>query len=136
MQLSPYLSFKGECEAAFKLYAECLGGSLQFKMTWGESPMADHGGPEWGDKILHASLVIGDSVLLGADPTPNEYEAPKGISVTLAPKTAAEAERIFARLSEGGKVQASLQKTFWSPGFAMFTDRFGIPWMISTEQES
>jgi len=135
MQLSPYLSFKGDCEAAFKLYQECLGGNLQFKMTWGESPMGDQVAPEWRDKIMHSSLVIGETVLLGADSPPEQYETPRGISVTIPTKSVAEAERIFGQLSKGGNVTMPLQKTFWSPGFAMFVDRFGIPWMINAEQE-
>ena len=135
MQLSPYLSFKGDCEAAFKLYQECLGGDVQFKMTWGESPMSDQVAPEWRDKVMHSSLVIGETVLLGADSPPDQYEAPRGISVTIPTKSVAEAERIFGKLSKGGSVTMPLQKTFWSPGFAMFVDRFGIPWMINAEQE-
>ena len=134
MQLSPYLLFNGQCEAAFKLYQECLGGTMQFKMTWGESPMADQMPAEMRDKIIHASLIIGESVLLGADSPPDQYEEPRGISVTIPAKTLADAERIFSMLSEGGKVTVPLEKTFWSPGFAMLVDRFGIPWMISTEQ--
>ncbi|HWO02477.1 MAG TPA: VOC family protein [Blastocatellia bacterium] len=134
MQLSPYLGFNGQCEVAFKLYQECLGGTMQFKMTWGESPMADQVSAEWRDKIMHASLIIGETVLLGADSPPEHYEAPRGISVTIPAKTVADAERFFEKLSEGGTVTMPLQKTFWSPGFAMFVDRFGIPWMISTEQ--
>jgi PhnB protein len=134
MQLSPYLIFNGQCEAAFKLYQECFGGTMQFKMTWGESPMADQVPAEMRDKIIHASLIIGEYVLLGADGPPDQYEEPRGISVTVAAKTLADAERIFSALSEGGKVTMPLQQTFWSPGFAMLVDRFGIPWMISTEQ--
>jgi PhnB protein len=134
MQLSPYLSFNGQCEAAFKLYQECFGGTMQFKMTWGESPMADQVPAEMHDRIIHASLIIGETVLLGADGPPDQYEEPRGISVTVPAKTLADAERIFGTLSEGGKVTMPLQQTFWSPGFAMLVDRFGIPWMISTEQ--
>jgi PhnB protein len=134
MQLSPYLNFNGQCEAAFKLYQECLGGTMQFKMTWGESPMADQVPAEMRDKIIHASLIIGETVLLGADSPPDQYEEPRGIAVTVPTKTVADAERIFKALSEGGKVTMPLQQTFWSPGFAMLVDRFGIPWMINTEQ--
>jgi len=134
MQLSPYLNFNGQCEAAFKLYQECFGGKMQFQMTWGESPMADQVTAEMHDKIIHASLIIGETVLLGADSAPDQYQEPRGISVTVPAKTLADAERIFSMLSEGGKVTMSLQQTFWSPGFAMLVDRFGIPWMINTEQ--
>ena len=134
MQLSPYLGFNGQCEAAFKLYQECLGGTLQFKMTWGESPMADQVPSEWRDKIIHATLIVGETALLGADSLPDQYEEPRGISVTIPTTDLAESERIFATLSEGGRVTMPLQKTFWSPAFATLVDRFGIPWIINCEQ--
>ena len=134
MQLSPYLSFNGSCEAAFKLYQECLGGTMQFKMTWGESPMADQVPEEWRNKIIHASLIVGETVLLGADSLPGQYEEPRGISVAIPAKDVADAERMYSVLSEGGKVTMPLQKTFWSPGFAMLVDRFGTPWMINCEE--
>jgi PhnB protein len=134
MQLNPYLSFKGECEEAFRFYQQCLGGTMQFKMTWGESPMADQVPKEFGGKIVHASLVVGETVLLGADSPPDQYEEPRGISITITAKDVGEGERLFRSLSKGGRVTMTFQKTFWSPGFGMLVDRFGIPWMVNCEQ--
>ena len=134
MQLNPYLNFNGKCEDAFKFYEECFGGTLQFKMTWGESPMSDQAPSEWRGKIIHATLSVGETVLQGADSLPDQYEEPRGISVTISVNNLADAERIFRSLSEGGKVTMPLQKTFWSPGFGMLVDRFGIPWLINCEQ--
>jgi PhnB protein len=70
MQLNPYLNFNGQCEAAFKFYEECFGGKIQTLMTWGDSPMADQVPTEWREKIIHTSLIVGDTALLGTDAPP------------------------------------------------------------------
>ena len=134
MQLSPHLNFNGQCKEAFKLYQECLGGTPRFAMTWDESPMADQVPAEWRDKIIHAAMIIGETTLTGADASPGQYEEPRGITIAIPAKDVAEAERIFRSMSEGGKVTMPLEKTFWSPAFGMFVDRFGIPWMVNCEQ--
>src|SRR5881409_959085 len=107
MQLNPYVNFNGQCEAAFKFYEKVLGGKITFSMTWGE--------------------------MLGADAPPGRYQEPKGVNLSLHFKDKAEAERIFKTLAEGGSVTMPFEKTFWSPGFGMCVDKFGVPWMINTE---
>lgn len=134
MQLSPYLNFNGQCEAAFKFYEQCLGGKIQTMMTWGDSPMADQVPAEWRSRIIHASMIIGESSLLGSDAPPDRYEVPQGSGVTIHIKEPADAERIFKALAENGTVQMPIQQTFWSVRFGMCVDRFGIPWMINCEQ--
>jgi PhnB protein len=131
VQLNPYLSFNGECEAAFKLYEKCLGGKIAFMMPYEGSPMAEQAQAGWGKKILHATLNVGSQVLQGADTPPNHYQKPQGISVSLDIKDTAEAERIFHALAENGTVQMPIQETFWALRFGMLVDRFGIPWMIN-----
>jgi PhnB protein len=134
MQLNPYLSFNGQCEAAFKFYQQCLGGNIQTMMTWGDSPMGDQVPSEWRDKIIHVSLIVGDTALLGSDAPPDRYEKPRGISVTIQINDPAEAERIFNALAEDGTVQMPIQQTFWAALFGMCVDRFGIPWMVNCGQ--
>ena len=134
MQLNPYLAFKGQCEEAFKFYQECLGGTIQMMMTHGDSPMADQVPSEWRDKIMHATLVVGNTAVGGSDVPPDQYETPKGISITIQIDDTAEAERIFQSLSEGGTVTLPLQQTFWAARFGMVVDRFGTPWMVNCEQ--
>jgi PhnB protein len=136
MQINPYLTFDGQCEAAFKFYEKCLGGKIVAMTTHGDSRMADHVSPEWRSKILHARLAAGDAVLMGSDAPPERYQAPRGVSVTLGVDDAADAERIFRALADGGAVQMPLAKTFWALRFGMLVDRFGIPWMINCEQAS
>jgi PhnB protein len=134
MSVDPYLHFKGDCEAAFKFYAKCLGGRIEGTFTYAQSPMAQQVPAEWGAKLMHARLVIGDRVLMGMDATPERYHAPSGFSLSVSVKNAAEAERVFNALVEGGKVTMPLQQTFWSQRFGMLVDRFGVPWMVNSEQ--
>jgi PhnB protein len=135
MQLNPHVNFNGECEAAFKFYAQVLGGKITFSMTWGEMPGADQFPEETHKLIMHTSLSVGaDQVLMGADSPPGRYEKPQGITVSVHLKDLAECERIFNSLAEGGTVTMPFGKTFWSAGFGMCVDRFGIPWMVNCEQ--
>ena len=133
MQLNPYLNFNGQCEAAFKFYEKVLGGKITGSMTWGEMPGADQFPAETHKLIMHSMLAVGDEVLMGADAPPGRYEQPKGINVSIHVKDAAEAEHIFKALSENGRVTMPFEKTFWSPGFGMCVDQFGVPWMVNTE---
>jgi PhnB protein len=132
MKLNPCLSFDGRCEAAFKFYLQCLGGHMQTKMTWGESPMADQVPAEWRDRIVHSTMVVGETELMGSDAPPDRYEQPKGFFVTIQVEDPTEAETVFNKLAEKGAIQMPMQKTFWSPGFGMLVDQFGIPWMINS----
>ena len=131
MQLNSYLTFNGQCEAAFKFYEQCLGGTIGTMLTHGNSPVAKEVPSEWHNKILHASLTVGDHVLMGADAPPDRYEKPQGFSVMLELKDATEADRVFQAFTEKGTVQMQLQETFWALRFGMLIDRFGIPWMIN-----
>ena len=133
MRLNPYLNFNGQCEAAFKFYERCLGGKIQAMMPHAGTPTEEHTPPEWRDKILHASLVVGDNVLMGSDVPPDQYETPKGISVSLHIADTADAERVFHALAENGIVTFPIQQTFWAALFGMLVDQFGIPWIINCE---
>lgn len=134
MKSNPYLGFNGQCEAAFKFYEQLLGGKITFMQTWGDSPAAEYMPKEGHGSILHASLDLGDSELMGADTPPDSYEPPRGIHVVLHFKETAEAERIFQALAEGGKVEMPFAPTFFAAGFGMCVDRFGIPWMAISEK--
>jgi PhnB protein len=134
MQISPYLNFDGQCAAAFKFYEQALGGKITFQMTWAEMPGADQFPAESQKLIMHSTLSVGDQVIMGADSPPGRYEQPKGINVSLHLKDIAAGERIFNALAENGNVTMAFQQTFWSPGFGMCVDQFGIPWMVNCEQ--
>ena len=134
MQLNPYLSFDGKCEAAFRFYESVLGGKIAFMMRWSESPMAEQSDPATRNQIMHARLVIGDQVLMGSDGGGQCHQPMAGFSVTINVDDSAEAERIHNALSEGGEVRMPIQETFWAKRFGMLTDRFGTPWMINCEK--
>jgi PhnB protein len=134
MQLNPYLFFNGQCEAAFKFYEKCLGGKITAILPHEGTPAAAQVSPEWRKKILHARMVVGDSVLMASDAPPDRYQATQGFSMSIGVATPEEAERVFQALSENGTVQMPIQKTFFSARFGMLTDQFGIPWMINCEQ--
>src|SRR5947207_242333 len=91
------LSFDGRCEAAFKCYEQCFGGKITFLLRWADSPMAKEAPPEWGAKILHASLSVGDMVIAGGDSL--QYAPPRGFAVQLGLTDAVDAERIFHALA-------------------------------------
>lgn len=135
MKLKPQLAlqFNGNCEAAFGHYARCLNGTI-FMMTWAESPAAAEVPPEWGPKIYHATLTLGDTAISGADLPAERYTPPAGFSVTLQMDDPVAAERVFTGLAEGGRITAELQETFWAARFGAVVDRFGIEWAVNCEQ--
>jgi PhnB protein len=134
MKVSTVLSFKGDCEAAFKFYEQHLGGQPGPIFRYAGSPMADSVPPEWRDKIMHGSIVVGDHLLMGGDVADEgQYDAPKGFSLSLQISDTAEAERIYNALVPNGTVLMPLEKTFWAALFGSVVDRFGIPWLINCE---
>ena len=133
MQLNPYLLFNGDCESALKFYEQLLGGKIEFQTKYAGSPAAEMAPPDWGDKILHATMKIDSNYIMAADAPPGHYEKPQGFSVSIAVNDRDKGESIFNALSEGGKVVMPFAKTFWASGFGMCVDRFGIPWMVNCE---
>lgn len=134
MDLNAYLLFKGECEEAFRFYEKELGGKIEAILLHEGTPMASHVPAEWRKKVMHASMTVGSTRLMGSDPPPQQYSKPQGFSVALGIKDPAEAERVFKALSERGQVKMEIQETFWAQRFGMVVDRFGIPWIVNCEQ--
>jgi PhnB protein len=133
MTINPYLGFNGNCAEAFKHYEKTLGGKIVMMMTHGDAPHEAQVWAQHPEAVMHVRLVVGDQVLLGGDNPPNSTDLPKGFSVSITLSEPAEAERIYAALSERGSISMPLQPTFWAKRFAMFRDRFGTPWMINCE---
>jgi PhnB protein len=133
MKMNPYLSFKGDCEAAFKYYEQHLGGELGAIFRYTGTPLSGNVPGDWSDKIMHGSITIGGQILQAADVTPDQYEAPQGFSLTLQIKGAEDAERMFEALANGGQVRMPLEKTFWAERFGVVVDRFGVPWIVNCE---
>jgi PhnB protein len=108
MTMHPYVSFKGDCEAAFTFYEQHLDGQPGPIFRYAGTELAGNVPSDWSNKVMHGSITIGEQVLMGA-------------------------ERIFHALADGGKVVMALEKTFWAERFGMVVDRFGVPWLINGE---
>ena len=135
MRFNAHLSFNGQCEEAFQLYKQCLGGEITLMLTYGNSPTASSF-PGLEDKISHTTFKLNDQVLTGGDVPPGSYEKPQGFAIQLNIDNPNEAEQIFNTLSEGGTIQLPLQQTFWAERYGMVTDRFGTPWEINCGKAS
>lgn len=134
MELATYLHFDGTCGEAFARYEKVLGGKVTMKMTYGEAP-GNQAPPEMASRIMHITLAVGKQVLMGSDVPPQYVEKPQGFSAAINVSTKAEAERIYNELSAGAKsITMPFGRTFWSEGFGMFVDTFGIPWMVGVSQ--
>ena len=133
MQLQPYLFFDGRCEEAIEFYRQTLGAEVNMMMRFKDSPEPHQPGmlpPGAENKIMHASIRIGESTVMVSDGRCTGKPNFQGFSLTLIAKDEAEAERLFAALGQGGQVQMPLTKTFFSPRFGMVADRFGVSWMV------
>jgi PhnB protein len=133
MQVNAYLHFNGNCEDAFKFYEQAVDGKIEMKSTFGESPMAAEM-PAMKDKMIHARIRVGDTIVMGSDSPPERFQKPQGFSLTLGAKTPEEAERLFAALGAGGQVHMPMAETFFAQRFGMLVDKFGIPWMVICEK--
>jgi PhnB protein len=134
MKVEPYLFFNGRCEEAMAFYKEAIGAEVTFQMRMNEAPDPPPPGaiPEgFGNKIMHANLRIGSTMLMVSDGNSNTQPSFKGFALSLSVADAAEADRTFNALRQGGgKVVMPLGKTFWSPAFGMLEDKFGVGWMV------
>ncbi|SDY02269.1 VOC family protein [Nitrosomonas sp. Nm33] len=131
--IEPYLFFSGRCEEALDFYRTALGAQVEILLRHKDSPEPSPPGmlpPGGENKIMHTTFRIGTTTLMASDGC-QEGAGFSGFSLSLSVPTEAEADRAFAALADGGQVQMSLTKTFWSPCFGMLTDRFGVGWMIT-----
>jgi PhnB protein len=139
LSVNVYLNYNGNCKQAFDHYKSVFGGEFSHISTFGEMPPQEGMPPmpeEVKNNIMHVSLTIGDTVIMGSD-TGGEW-APKlevgnNFSVSVNTDNQEEAERIFNGLAEGGKITMPLNKTFWGAYFGMCTDAFGVNWMVNCE---
>jgi len=132
MQIQPYLFFEGRCEEAIEFYRTAVGAEVMMLMRFKDSPEATSAGSE--EKVMHASLRIGDATVLVSDGRCGGKASFQGFALSLTVPSDAEAERLFAALGEGGQVQMPLTKTFFTSRFGMLVDRFGVSWMVYVMQ--
>ncbi len=133
----PYLFFNGRCEEAIEFYRKALGAEVEMLMRFKDNPEPPQPGtapPGVENKVMHASLRIGENSVMASDGRCTGKLNFDGFALSLRVKSEAEADRLFAALADGGKAQMPLAKTFFSPRFGMVTDRFGVLWMILVSQ--
>lgn len=134
MLVQAYLFFNGRCEEAVEFYKRALGAEVLMLMRNQDSPEPPPPGmlpPGSDKKVMHVSLRIGETTVMASDGLNSGDTQFKGFSLSISADDKATADRLFAALAEGGKVDMPLGKTFWSPWFGMVTDRFGVGWMVS-----
>ncbi|MDY3363167.1 VOC family protein [Riemerella anatipestifer] len=137
-----YLNFNGNCEEAFNFYKSVFGGEFTYVGRFGDMPPQE-GMPPMSEvdknKIMHIGLPIGNTVLMGSD-TGGEwapsFQQGNNFSINITPESKEAADRLFNGLSAGGKVTMPMADTFWGAYFGMFTDKFGINWMINFESQN
>jgi PhnB protein len=135
MKVQPYLFFDGRCEEAIEFYERALGAEVLMLMRFNEAPdppPPDMIAPGSENKVMHASVRIGETDVLASDGRSMGQPVFQGVSLSLAVTSEAEADRVFKALSEGGQIQMPIGKTFFSPRFGMVADRFGVSWMVVT----
>ena len=138
MKVQPYLFFDGRCEEAIAFYTRTLGAKTTMLMRFNESPEPQPPGmvpPGAERKVMHASFRVGETEVLASDGNCQGRPKFEGVSLSLTVGSAAEAERVFAALGEGGQVQMPMTKTFFSDRFGMVADRFGVSWMVVVEKK-
>src|SRR5882724_895037 len=130
MQVQPYLFFDGRCEEAIEFYRRAIGAEVTMLMRFKDAPEPGMSPPDAGDKVMHSSLRIGDTMVLASDGRCGGKPSFQGFSLSLTAADDAEADRLFGALADGGQVQMPLGKTFFSSRFGMVADRFGVGWMV------
>lgn len=131
--LHPYLFFGGQCAEALEFYRTTLDARIDVLLRYKDAPDPPPPGmlpPGFEDKVMHASFYIGANLLMASDGC-GEAGTFNGFMLSLAVTTESEADRLFAGLAEGGKIEMPLGRTFWSPRFGMVRDRYGLGWMIN-----
>jgi len=130
MKVAPYLFFDGRAEEAIEFYGRVLGAKVERMMRFKDNPSPGMNPPGAENKVMHASIHIGDSILLLSDGKCTGKPEFRGFAVTLYVANDAEAEGKFKALSDGGRVEMPLNKTFFASRFGMVADRFGVVWMV------
>jgi PhnB protein len=133
VRATPYLYFRGDCEAALRFYAACGLGEIKELRRYEGTPMARHG-EEWQAKVLH-SLFEGTGIRFYASDGPDS-EPMKGCALYVELDDLDAAGTLFAALSKDGRVTVPFRAQFWGDQYGNFTDRFGVQWAVGCAKRS
>ncbi len=133
MKVQTYLMFDGRCEEALEFYKKALGVSVGMVMRFKDSPDPASCPPGAENKIMHAAFDVGDTTVMASDGYCRGQTNFQGFSLALSVKDEAAADKAFAALGDGGKVEMPLAQTFFSKRFGIVSDRFGVSWMVLVE---
>jgi len=129
-----YLQFDGRCAEALSFYAEALGGRVLMMAKYSEAPPNTGMPPVPAHWIMHGRVAWpGGGMLMGSDGGMEPFAGVKGVSLSVNCNDVAEGAKVFEALAAGGSVKMAFSTTFWSPGFGMLVDRFGVPWMVNVD---
>lgn len=134
MEPTLYLFFKGNCLEAMTHYAEVLGGEIGGVYRNSDAPDPESRMPGGDDMVMNMSMTLGRATVMASDNADEMYDKPRGFRISVAPKSRAEFDRVFEALAKDAEaVQMAPEQTFWAERFAMFTDKYGTPWMLNYE---
>ncbi len=134
MEPTLYLFFPGTCFEAMTHYARVLGGEIGDVFRNADAPDTESRMPGGDDMVMNMSIRLGAATVMASDAPEHMFAKPQGFRVSIAPASRAEFDRIYTALAEGAQsVEMEPAETFWAERFAMFTDRYGTPWMLSFE---
>ena len=132
MEPSIYLNFNGNCLEAMTHYAKVLNGEITGVFQNKHAPDAASRMPGGDELVMNMNLRLGSANVMASDTPDGWYTKPAGFSVSVAPASLADFDRIYGALAEGAQsVSMPPAETFWAERFAMFTDRYGTPWMLN-----
>lgn len=136
MYVTPYLFFAGNCAEALRYYEKVLGARVLYSTTYGDTPAKDHVPAALHDKVIHATLMVGNTAVMASDDCTPDCSAgsPGGYSLTVSVDTPDAAKTVFDALADGGTVTMALGKTFFAEAFGSVNDRYGVRWMVICEK--
>ena len=130
MKLNPYLNYGGNCKEAFEFYAKNMGGKINAMLTFADQPNPENAPPDWKNKIMYASMSIGETEIMGSDAPVDRFQPMRSVYLALRVDNTPEAERLYKLLTDGGEIFMPMEETFFAHRFAMLRDKFGTSWMI------
>lgn len=131
MNFTPYLTFNGNCREAFENYKKIFGGKIEVMSRFRDEESCSSMPEEIQDKIMYARLKVGNSILMASDDPSGNYQATQSMHVSIGLKSKEDGARIFKHLSSDGEVVMPFSKSFFSEGFGIVRDKYGVPWMIN-----